>query len=196
MVDMQFKPKYTVLYIVIVAVAVLVLAALFYYQYTGDIAGDMYGMLSLGIVILAVLGVIATFLKYIAITYRVTDREVVVTEGIVTKTTRVVPVHKIDNISVKRDISDMILTTGSIHIDTPAGGGAVEIVMKRVDAAKLDEVGDAIRKLMRKEQPKAEPAPAPAREPEPVAEEAPAVEKPAKKKGKKRAKASPPAEEG
>ncbi len=188
MVDISLKPKYTVQYAIIAVVAVLLLIVLFYYNYTESISTDMFGMLSAGVIILAVLALLATFLKYLAISYTVTDREVVMSEGIITKTMRVVPVQKIDNISVKRGIQDLVLMTGSVLIDTPAGGGAVEISMKRIDAARLDEVSNAIRGLIKKEAPKTEakPAPAPKQEPEEKAEDAPAEEKPAKKtKGKK-----------
>lgn len=181
------KPKFTVLYAIIIALAIIALAILAYFNFTGDVTGDYFLLFSIGIVALAVLALLAYFLKYLAVSYRVTDREIVMSEGIITKTTRVVPTHKIDNISVKRDIQDLILMTGSIHVDTPAGAGATEIIMRRIDSAKLDQVGDMIRKIIHKESHEHGPEERAHAEPEEKAWEEPAKEyKPAKKKKKGR----------
>lgn len=182
MVDILLKPKYTVLYLLIVAAAIIALAVLFYYNYNGSISSDTSNLLSMGIIILAFLALIATFLKYLAVNYRITDHDVTMSEGIITRTTRVVPVSKIDNTSVSRDVMDLILMTGSMRIDTPAGGGAVEIAIRRVDAGKVAEASDIIRGLMHAVHHKDEPKPAPKQGEK--AEDVPAAEKPAKKKKK------------
>ena len=180
------KPKFTVLYAIIIVIAIVALAFLSYMEFTGDVTGDYFLLFSIGIIALAVLGLLAYFFKYLAISYRITDSEVIMSEGIITKTTRVVPTHKIDNISIKRDISDLVMMTGSVLIDTPAGAGATEITMRRIDSSKLDAIESRLRQIIHKERPAEEPA---RTQPEKKAYEEPAEEykpeKRPKKKGRK-----------
>jgi len=191
---MILKPKFNILYILIALLTIAVLAILAYFNYTGDISASYFSIFSIGIIILGVVAIVATFFKYLALTYKISDTEVILSEGIITKSVRTVPMKKIDNISIKRDVRDLILTTGSIHIDTPAGGGAVEIIMKFVDAGKLDEIESRLKQLMGKTTPTAAEPPKLEEPPEleEEAEEEPAEEekeeeKPAKKKkGKKK----------
>ncbi len=178
------KPKFTVLYAIIIVIAILALALLAYMDFTGDVTGDYFLLFSIGIIALAVLGLLAYFFKYLAISYRITDSEVIMSEGIITKTTRVVPTHKIDNISIKRDISDLIMMTGSVLIDTPAGAGATEITMKRIDSGKLGKIESRLRQIIHKELP-AEEHPARAEHEEKAYEEPAEERKPARKPKRK-----------
>ena len=191
MEDFTFKPKYTFLYAIIVIAAILLLGFVFYYGMTGELSAIMFDALIIGILLLTTLGLIASFLKYLAINYYVTDHEVILREGIITKTKRSVPFSKIDNITIRRSIRDMILDTGTIHIDTPGGPGNA-IDMHFIDAGKLIKIEELIKGKMRSGEErherggnaKSQAGRGPEQEPELPDDDAPAVERPAKKKKK------------
>lgn len=195
--SITLKPKFIVAYALTILLAIAALAILAYYNYIGEISADYFSLFSMGIFILAVIALLAVFLKYLALTYTISDHEVILSEGIITKTVRTVPIKKIDNISVKRGIRDLLMMTGSIHVDTPGGPGA-EIVMNHVDSGRLHEIESKLKHLIGKEahppQPPAEPERAPpAPAPEEKAYEVPAEEfrpsrKPKKKEPEKPAK--------
>ena len=196
MEELAFKPKYTFLYILIAAVAIVLLAVVFYYGMTGGISAIMFDALMIGIILLGILGLIATFLKYLAVNYSITEHEVIMREGIITKTKRSVPFSKIDNITIRRSIRDIILDTGTVHIDTPGGpGNAIE--MHFVDAGKLVKIEEIIKGKMRSGEERhergglAKPQSGRGHEQEPELpdEDAPAEERPAKKKKKNGKKA-------
>jgi len=172
------KPKFIVVYILIILAAIVLLAALAYYNYTGDVSASYFSIFSFGVIVLAALALLAVFLKYLALTYKISEHEVIFSEGIITRTTRTIPVKKIDNITIKRDIRDLILTTGSVSIETPAGPGP-EIVMKFVDSGRLEEVEKRLKQLIGKE------AKPPEQKQPGEAYEKPAEEKKPKKKPKK-----------
>ena len=197
MEEFAFKPKFTFLYVVIIIISILILGVVFYYyQIAGEMSALMFDALTVGIILLAILGLIATFLKYIAINYNITEHEVIMREGIITKTKRSVPFSKIDNITIRRSIRDIVLDTGTIHIDTPGGpGNAIE--MHFIDSGKLAKIEELIKGKMRGGEERHEhggPAKPPAKrgseqETELPDDDAPAEERPAKKKKKNNRKA-------
>jgi len=134
------RPRFVILYVFIIAAALLAALALGF----ADVAGlillplTLLGLAALyaGIAVLAGLAIIAVFLKYLATTYIITDHEVIAIEGLVTKTRRSVPFTKIDNITVRQGLRDYVLHTASLKIDTPGGPGP-EICMKFIDSSQV-----------------------------------------------------------
>ena len=185
--QITLKPKFTVAYALIIAIAIILMALLAYFNFTGSelFAAEYFSLFSIGVIILAILALLIAFLRYLALTYKITEHEVILSEGLITKSVRTVPIKKIDNISVKRSIRDLLMMTGSVHIDTP-GGPAAEIIMRYVDADKLDLIERTLKELMGKA-PHHEEHVHPDHE-EKAHEEPAEGEKPAKKPPKKKGK--------
>ena len=190
--EVTIKPKFTVAYIAIVLATIIALGLVAYWNFTGDLRSDFFTIFFFGIMVLSVIALLSVFLKFVATTYRVTDKEVISIEGLVTKTKRSVPFTKIDNLTVRSTVKDMVMGTASIYIDTPAGHGA-EIAMHYIDSGKIGSLETMLKDLMQSKKPTEEVKEALHAE-EPEAEEIPAEEKPAvklarkpaKKKGKKK----------
>jgi putative membrane protein len=174
--EITLKPKFIVLYILVAIVAIIMLGLLAYLYYAGEILPEFFTVFFFGIVILALIAFLAIFLKYLSTTYKITEKEIISIEGLITQTKRSVPFSKIDNVTIHRGLLDLILQTGSIYIDTPGGPG-IPIIMYWIDAEKLSSLDELIRKLMEQEMSKKE-----AKEAEERAVEKPAKEKPAKRK--------------
>lgn len=187
--SITLKPKFTVVYALIIIVTLILLAAAAYLNWTRQMPDGLFTLMVFGVLILAVLALLATFLRYLSLTYIVSEQNIVTNEGIITKSVRTVPIKKIDNVTVRRTLYDLILGTGSILIETPAGPGP-EITMHYIDASKLYSVKSMIMDLIGKGEappppPPARPAEVPAAEPKASEFGQPAAEKP-KRKGRKR----------
>jgi|GEM_PF-3330819 len=190
--EITLKPKFVVLYILVAFVAIVLLGVLAYLYYEREILPEFFTVFFFGIIILSLVTFLAIFLKYLSTTYKITEKEIIATEGLITQTKRSVPFSKIDNVTIHRGILDLILQTGSIYIDTPGGPG-IPIIMYWIDADRLNALDELIRKLMEQESGKkkaeageGQAVEKPAKKKEMEAQEEQVVEKPAKEKPAKK----------
>lgn len=200
--EVTLKPKFTVLYILIILAAIVALAVIAYLDYAGELNGEVLGLnlpstFFFGVLFLSFVLLLAAFLKFVATTYIVSEKEVIAIEGLVTRTKKSVPLSKIDNLTVRRSVRDLIMGTGTIHVDTPGGPG-MALDMYYIDAGKLDSVESLLKDLTRAKteahvEGKLEAKEAKAAPTEEAAADVPAQEKPAKKKPAHKKKSDFPA---
>lgn len=141
---MVIRQRFTVAYILIIVGAVLALMATTYMQLTGAMPPYWTFIVPIGILLLAIIGILGLFLKYLATSFTITDREIIKNEGIVTRTVRSIPFTKVDNITQRRGILDLVLQTGTLIIETPAGPGP-EIIMHFLPSSALPQIEELVK---------------------------------------------------
>ena len=82
--------------------------------------------------------------------YTIGEEELVSEQGIINRTTRSVPIANIDNITVERPLSNILLGVGTICIDTPGGTG-YELVLRHVEVGELRQMIDELKSRMKEE---------------------------------------------
>jgi len=147
------KPKFDRVYVIIIAAALVALMFLGYSSFAFDLDTTPVGamltpLLFFSVIILAIILLAIVFFKFLALNYKVTEEEVVMSEGIITKTVRSVPMKKVDNITTKRSLRDLVLGTGSILIETSAGGTGAEITMHYIELHKMNQAIKMIKYLI------------------------------------------------
>ncbi|MHA2169165.1 MAG: PH domain-containing protein [Candidatus Kariarchaeaceae archaeon] len=92
-------------------------------------------------IILISLGVLIVWWYYSTIWYQITDTEVVVHKGIITKTQKIVPYRTITNVEIKRGIFDRMFNIGTVDIHTAGSSrlGAEEGMVGIVDTEEIKE---------------------------------------------------------
>jgi uncharacterized membrane protein YdbT with pleckstrin-like domain len=87
---------------------------------------------------------------YHSIWYQITDTEIIVHKGIITKTEKIVPFRTVTNIETKRGIFDRIFGIGSVKVHTAGSSntntGAEEDLMGLISP---DEIKETILERMR-----------------------------------------------
>ncbi|MDD5317794.1 MAG: PH domain-containing protein [Candidatus ainarchaeum sp.] len=133
------RQHFAVAYLLILVGTLVLLAASTYLTYEGGLNQSLQLIVPACIIILALTASIALFIRHQATYYTLTEREVMATEGIITKSVRSVPYEKIDNITQIRSLADRILQTGSLEIDTP-GHEEPEILMRYLPFHTIDDI--------------------------------------------------------
>lgn len=103
-------------------VAFLVLVTVsFAAAYLVGVAGDRAdGWLRNAILVLAVIlflfGTLLPFLRWITWTYNLTDKRLIEQKGIITRTGRIIPLNRINDVSFEKNLVDRILGCGTLVI--------------------------------------------------------------------------------
>ena len=98
---------------------------------------------------LLVLGFLISYLYYPTIHYSLTNDEILVNRGLVTKSNKIVPYRTITNIDIKRGIFDRMFGIGSIEIQTAGFSANKQGPEERLDGIPLEEI-DLIRSSIMK----------------------------------------------
>ena len=114
------------------------------------ILGEPVGLLILGLIVLSLLGLLSIYLYYHSIWYQVTDTEVIVHKGVITRTEKIVPFRTVTNIEIKRGPFDRLYGIGSVKVHTAGSSntnkGAEEDLMGLISP---DEIKETILERMR-----------------------------------------------
>jgi len=105
----------------------------------------------------------AVFLVGVAVTaastrltaYEISDDEVLVRHGILSREEKIIPFDKIDNISMKRTLRDTLLGLANVYIDTPASP-EYEIIMRNLPLGDAKAVVETLRESAVKRQEREE----------------------------------------
>jgi uncharacterized membrane protein YdbT with pleckstrin-like domain len=86
-----------------------------------------FGQLAIAVlgVVLAVWLVLVPFLRWLATTYTITNRRLIMRSGVLTKVGKDLPLNRINEVSYERSLSDRILGCGSLVVQTAAEDGTV-----------------------------------------------------------------------
>ncbi|MBK5217056.1 MAG: PH domain-containing protein [Propionibacteriales bacterium] len=92
-------------------------AAGFLYAATGDAAGGTVGWIVLAIAAaVIVVGVLVPFIRWLTWTFTITNKRLVEQKGILTRTGRVIPLSRINDVSFEKNLNDRILGCGTLVV--------------------------------------------------------------------------------
>lgn len=122
-------------------------------------------------------------LGYYYFTFSITRREIVITRGVFSRTTRNIPIERVQNISIQQNFLQRLLGIARVYVET-AGGTETEGVLEYIATAEAESIRQLIRSYQHEQQveqttndtpnaaehtaPKAEPAPVASNNEEPL----------------------------
>ena len=78
-------------------------------------------------VVLAVLGAVIPFLRWFLWTYTLTNKRIVEQKGILTRTGRVIPLSRINDVAFEKNLNDRILGCGTLVIHDASEQAGLEL---------------------------------------------------------------------
>jgi len=90
----------------------------------------------------ALIGLVATAIKYFSFSYRIENNELITQEGVIEKRQRHIPLERIQEISIEQGVLHRILGVVDAKVETGSGGGAEAnlSVLSRAEADKLRQM--------------------------------------------------------
>lgn len=104
----------------------------------GQVAIAVVGLL------LAVFWTVLPFLRWRTTTYTLTNRRLVTRSGIVSKTSKDLPLSRVDDVSSERSLSDRLLGCGTLHVRTASDAGVIALV----DVPEVEHVHQTMTQLL------------------------------------------------
>ena len=126
------------------------------------IARDVKMVVTLAAV--AILGVwlIVTWLRWTATSFTITDQRVILDTGVLGRSSKVIPIDRVQDVSTRQPILGRILGFGTVEIDAAGSQGAERLDHLPAPNAFRDQVFMQSERLRRAAAPDAQPAPTPA----------------------------------
>ena len=145
-----------VLFVPFAILVIICVAAGFLIAQVGDKGGNKVGWVIVVIaVVLAFLGSILPFLKWLTWTYTLTNKRIVEQKGLLTRTGRVIPLSRVNDVAFEKNLNDRILGCGTLIIHDASEQAGLELrdiphieafhrtvtnlVFEKHDATKNDE---------------------------------------------------------
>ena len=117
-----------VLFIPFVILVVICAAAGFLVAQVGDKADNKVGWVIIAIaVVLAFLGSVLPFLTWLAWTYTLTNKRIVEQKGLLTRTGRVIPLSRVNDVAFEKNLNDRILGCGTLIIHDASEQAGLEL---------------------------------------------------------------------
>jgi uncharacterized membrane protein YdbT with pleckstrin-like domain len=91
---------------------------------TGASPIGQVGVALLGLV-LAIWWVVIPYLRWRTTTYTITNRRLITRSGILTKTSKDLPLNRINEVASDRSLSDRMFGCGTLHVQTAADAGVI-----------------------------------------------------------------------
>ena len=106
-----------VLFIPFLILLVTSAAAGFLFAATGDAAGGAVGWIVLAIAAAVIVaGSLVPFIRWLTWTFTITDKRLVEQRGILTRTGRVIPLSRINDVAFEKNLNDRILGCGTLVV--------------------------------------------------------------------------------
>ncbi|WP_456698731.1 PH domain-containing protein [Aeromicrobium sp. P5_D10] len=106
-----------VLFLPFVILLVVCVAAGWLFAQIGDKGNDKVGWVILALAaVLIVVGAVVPFLTWYTWTYTLTNKRIVEQKGILTRTGRVIPLSRINDVAFEKNLNDRILGCGTLII--------------------------------------------------------------------------------
>lgn len=117
-----------VLFLPFLILVVVCVVAGFLIAQVGDKADNKVGWVIVAIaVVLAFLGSILPFLKWLAWTYTLTNKRIVEQKGLLTRTGRVIPLSRVNDVAFEKNLNDRILGCGTLIIHDASEQAGLEL---------------------------------------------------------------------
>ena len=94
--------------------------------------------------LLAVWWTVLPFLRWRSTTYTLTDRRLVTRSGILNKTSKDLPLSRVDEVSSARSLLDRVLGCGTLHVRTASDAGVIVLV----DVPEVEHVHRTMTQLL------------------------------------------------
>ncbi|CAA9311829.1 MAG: membrane-flanked domain [uncultured Friedmanniella sp.] len=105
--------------------------------------GGQVAIALLGLV-LAVFWTVLPFLRWRTTTYTLTNRRLVTRRGIVSKTSKDLPLSRVNDVSSQRSLSDRVLGCGTLNVQTASEAGVIALV----DVPEVEHVHQTMTQLL------------------------------------------------
>jgi uncharacterized membrane protein YdbT with pleckstrin-like domain len=117
-----------VLFIPFLILLVVCVAAGFLIARIGDEGGNVVGWVIAGLaLVLIVWGSVLPFLKWLTWTYTLTNKRLVEQKGILTRTGRVIPLNRVNDVAFEKNLNDRILGCGTLIIHDASEQAGLEL---------------------------------------------------------------------
>jgi uncharacterized membrane protein YdbT with pleckstrin-like domain len=105
-------------------VALMVLALLADILFRDRLASDVKLVITLLALALAGLWAIVTWIRWSATAFTVTDQRVILDSGVFSRSSRVIPIDRVQDVSTHRSVPGRLLGYGTVEIDAAGAQGA------------------------------------------------------------------------
>lgn len=107
---------------------VVCIAAGFLIARVGDEGGDVVGWVIAALALVLVLwGSVIPFLKWLTWTYTLTNKRLVEQKGLLTRTGRVIPLNRVNDVAFEKNLNDRILGCGTLIIHDASEQAGLEL---------------------------------------------------------------------
>ncbi len=100
--------------------------------------------IALGGLLLALRFSVVPFLHWRTTTYTLTNRRLVTRSGIVAKTSKDLPLTRVNDVSSQRSLTDRVLGCGTLHVQTASEAGVIALV----DVPDVEHVHQVMTQLL------------------------------------------------
>ncbi|GGL21398.1 membrane protein [Halarchaeum grantii] len=87
--------------------------------------------------------------RYRRFTYALTESTLDVASGVLARREREIPLRRVQNVDVSRNVAQRVLGIATVHVET-AGGGSTEAVLDCLSVAEAERLQTEIRRLKRR----------------------------------------------
>lgn len=115
----------------------------------GLLPADLRLLLTLAVAAPLGLSVIAVWLRWEGDSLTVTDQRVVLLEGVFQRTTRVIPLNRVQDVSTVQTLLGRILDYGTVEIDAAGANGAERFAYVRAPMRVRDQVSVLVARSTR-----------------------------------------------
>jgi len=110
--------------------------------------GDARGPTQVAIIVVAALVILVLsvlpFVRWLSSTYTVTNRRLIAQSGVLTRTGRVIPLQRINDVSFEKNLSDRLLGCGTLVVHDASEQGGLTLP----DVPRVEEVHRTITDLL------------------------------------------------
>jgi putative membrane protein len=104
----------------------------------------------LAVLLYGVLALPLIFLRYFRFRYQITEREVLIHSGVLTRQHRSIPIERIQNIEIEQSLLPRLFGTAKVKIET-AGSAQTEGVLEYVSLARARDIREIVRTFQRQQ---------------------------------------------
>ncbi len=137
-----------VLLVPVLVLLVVAAAGGFLAAWTRERAGATAAWVVAGVALVLVLwGSVLPFLRWLTWTYTVTDKRIVEQKGLLTRTGRVIPLSRVNDVSFEKNLNDRVLGSGTLVVHD----ASEQTGLRLHDVPRVDELHRTLTELIHAE---------------------------------------------
>jgi uncharacterized membrane protein YdbT with pleckstrin-like domain len=115
----------------------------------GNLPGEVRLLVTLLVLALAGAWAIVTWIRWTATSFTVTDQRVILDSGVFSRSSRVIPIDRVQDVATRRSLAGRILGYGTVEIDAAGSQGAERLDHVPAPDAFRDQVFTESEQLRR-----------------------------------------------